>query len=144
LVLSTCSDILVYDGVSLKSMPSSFEGEGKPLPNTVVEGDGSLDVEAVEKAAVWLRKKLGLTIIGFDIVVSVCRQSTYMSMSLSLPSNGGTKGSTCYLRSHGAAELPETDSSFTVVFRPELFFFFFAHILFKLQLRWRFWSLSLA
>lgn len=56
-------------------MPSSFEGEGKPLPNTVVEGDGSLDVEAVEKAAVWLRKKLGLTIIGFDIVVCVWLQS---------------------------------------------------------------------
>ena len=50
-------------------MPSSFEGDGKPLENTVVEGDGSLDVEAVGKAAVWLRKKLGLTIIGFDIVV---------------------------------------------------------------------------
>lgn len=60
---------LVFD--SLKSMPSSFKGEGKPLPNTVVEGDASLDVEAVEKAAVWLRKKLGLTIIGFDIVVQV-------------------------------------------------------------------------
>lgn len=53
-------------------MPSSFDGDGKPLANTVVEGDGSLDVEAVEKAAVWLRKKLGLTIIGFDIVVSAC------------------------------------------------------------------------
>lgn len=50
-------------------MPSSFEGDGKPLENTVVEGDGSLDVEAIGKAAVWLRKKLGLTIIGFDIVV---------------------------------------------------------------------------
>ncbi|KAG0618941.1 hypothetical protein M758_4G103400 [Ceratodon purpureus] len=60
---------LVFD--SLKSMPSSFEGDGKPLENTVVEGDGSLDVEAVGKAAVWLRKKLGLTIIGFDIVVQV-------------------------------------------------------------------------
>jgi len=56
----------------LKSLPSSFEeGENKPLPNSVVEGDGSLDVEAVEAAAVWLRKKLGLTIIGFDIVVCV-------------------------------------------------------------------------
>lgn len=52
-------------------MPSSFDGDGKSLTNTVVEGDGSLDVEAVEKAAVWLRKKLGLTIIGFDIVVQV-------------------------------------------------------------------------
>lgn len=51
-------------------MPSSFEGDGKLLSNTVVEGDESLDVEAVEKAAVWLRKKLGLSIIGFDIVVS--------------------------------------------------------------------------
>jgi len=61
---------LVFD--SLKSLPSSFEeGENKPLPNSVVEGDGSLDVEAVEAAAVWLRKKLGLTIIGFDIVVQV-------------------------------------------------------------------------
>ena len=50
-------------------MPSSFEGDGKPLENTVVEGDGSLDVGAVGKAATWLRKKLGLTIIGFDIVV---------------------------------------------------------------------------
>ncbi|XP_024386761.1 inositol-tetrakisphosphate 1-kinase 6 [Physcomitrium patens] len=60
---------LVFD--SLKSMPSSFEGDGKLLSNTVVEGDGSLDVEAVEKAAVWLRKKLGLSIIGFDIVVQV-------------------------------------------------------------------------
>ncbi|KAG0630874.1 hypothetical protein M758_1G210200 [Ceratodon purpureus] len=60
---------LVFD--SLKSLPSSFEGDGKPVANTVVEGDGSLDVEAVEKAAVWLRKKLGLTIIGFDIVVQV-------------------------------------------------------------------------
>lgn len=26
---------------------------------------------AVEKVAVWLRKKLGLTIIGFDIMVSL-------------------------------------------------------------------------
>lgn len=60
---------LVFD--SLKSMPSSFEGDSKPLPNTVVQGDGSLDVEAVGKAAIWLRKKLGLTIIGFDIVVQV-------------------------------------------------------------------------
>lgn len=52
-------------------MPSNFESEGgKPLANTVVEGDGNLDVAAVEKAAVWLRNKLGLTIIGFDIVVS--------------------------------------------------------------------------
>jgi hypothetical protein len=61
---------LVFD--SLKSMPSNFESEGgKPLANTVVEGDGNLDVAAVEKAAVWLRNKLGLTIIGFDIVVQV-------------------------------------------------------------------------
>jgi hypothetical protein len=67
--LETYSDILCDAHDSLKSMPSSFEGDGKPLENTVVEGDGSLDVEAVGKAAVWLRKKLGLTIIGFDIVV---------------------------------------------------------------------------
>ena len=63
-------------------MPSSFEGDGKPLSNTLVEGDGSLDVESMEKAAVWLRKKLGLTIIGFDIVVSVCIQSLVLFNSI--------------------------------------------------------------
>jgi hypothetical protein len=68
---------LVFD--SLKSLPVSFTaaGESNKNPqataaaNQVVEGDGSLDVEAVEAAAAWLRTKLGLTIIGFDIVVQV-------------------------------------------------------------------------
>jgi hypothetical protein len=68
---------LVFD--SLKSLPVSFTaaGESSKNPqataaaNQVVEGDGSLDVEAVEAAAAWLRTKLGLTIIGFDIVVQV-------------------------------------------------------------------------
>lgn len=63
---------------SLKSMPSTFtEGDIKPLSNSVVEGDGSLDVEAIEAAATWLRSKLGLTIIGFDIVV--CGRASYHS-----------------------------------------------------------------
>jgi inositol-1,3,4-trisphosphate 5/6-kinase/inositol-tetrakisphosphate 1-kinase len=68
---------LVFD--SLKSLPVSFTaaGESSKNPqataaaNQVVEGDGSLDVEVVEAAAAWLRTKLGLTIIGFDIVVQV-------------------------------------------------------------------------
>lgn len=48
----------------------SFEGDGKLFLNMVVEGDGSLDVEVVEKVVVWFCKKFGFLIIGFDIVVS--------------------------------------------------------------------------
>ncbi|KAL3699829.1 hypothetical protein R1sor_017851 [Riccia sorocarpa] len=52
---------LLFD--SLKSLPVEADSE---IPEEKLQ---TLDFEVVQKAADWLRSKLGLTIIGFDIVV---------------------------------------------------------------------------
>ena len=45
---------------SLKSLPTSEKNE---------IGDAAVDLELVKNAANWLRRKLDLTIFGFDVVV---------------------------------------------------------------------------
>lgn len=59
---------IVFD--SLKSLPvESMTGEGR----TTHSGEGleELHLQAVQTTSDWLRNKLGLTIIGFDLVVQV-------------------------------------------------------------------------
>ncbi|KAG6553781.1 hypothetical protein Mapa_004698 [Marchantia paleacea] len=60
------SPVILFD--SLKSLPVEPDME-IPGGQMVAEDSSEFDIEAVQMAASWLRKKLGLTIIGFDIVV---------------------------------------------------------------------------
>lgn len=52
---------------SLKSLPVAPEDQF--LAGGLKAAEQSLDVELVNKAAKWLRKQLGLTIFGFDVVI---------------------------------------------------------------------------
>lgn len=59
------SGIILFD--SLKSLPIARDDDSSD--SGIKHGTPSLDVELVNDAARWLKRRLGLTIFGFDVVV---------------------------------------------------------------------------
>lgn len=58
------SGVILFD--SLKSLPIAKDDD-----SSIKHDKPNLDVELVNDAAIWLKRRLGLTIFGFDVVVQV-------------------------------------------------------------------------
>ncbi|CAN6466065.1 unnamed protein product [Victoria cruziana] len=62
------SKAIVFD--SLKSLPTE-ENRSADISSSSESSKPMLDVELVSSAAIWLKRRLGLTIFGFDVVVQL-------------------------------------------------------------------------
>jgi inositol-1,3,4-trisphosphate 5/6-kinase len=68
-VLLNCLNLYHLFFCSLKNLPVANQAEAS-VDDGLNKNKQSVDMELVEAAAHWLRQRLGLTIFGFDVVVS--------------------------------------------------------------------------